>query len=235
MVSEVMMDLEEWEAAVGPQPADGGQWEFGGHDDLFRSLFEWSGLCMACVDPAQRVVEANEEFFRVINRSPAEVHGRDVVELLHPGFGFGLQRQLARLADGQRERFTDHVVVLRHGGGAVPGCLTGIAVGAGARQPLLLVLFTPYQQVDGPPAVSGPKTRLTDVGARVLEGVAAGVSTVQLASQLYLSRQGVEYHVGAMLRRLEVPNRAALVSKSYELGILSPGTWPPRVVPHMVK
>jgi PAS domain S-box-containing protein len=234
-VSERMTGLAERPLTVDPHASDREQRRPGGHDDLFRSLFEWSGLCIACVDPTQRVVEANAEFFRVFNRSSTEVHGRDVVDLLHPGFGVSLRRELARLVDGRRARFTENVIVLRHGGGAVSGDLTGIAVGAGGRPSLLLVLFAPYQAVDGPPSMPGTDALLTDVGARILEGVAAGVSTVRLAAQLYLSRQGVEYHVGAMLRRLNVPNRAALVSKAYELGILSVGTWPPRVVPHMVK
>lgn len=234
-MAERMTGVAQRPLAVGPRASDRERRRVGGHDELFRSLFVWSGLCIACVDPARRVVEANAEFFRVFDRASAQVHGRDIVELLHPGFGTSLRRQLSLLVDGRRERFTQNVVVPRDDGGAVSGDLTGIAVGAGGRPSLLLVLFTPYQAVDGPPSMPGKDALLTDVGARILEGVAAGVSTAKLAAQLYLSRQGVEYHVGAMLRRLNVPNRAALVSKAYELGIFGLGTWPPKVAPHMVK
>lgn len=172
----------------------------------------------------------------MFNRTPAGVHGRDVAEFLQPQFGAGLRRQLARLAEGRRDRFTENVVVLRQDGGAVPGELTAIAVGDNAGRPnLMLVVFAPYRAVSGPSASAGREPLLTDVDARILEGVAAGASTVQLASQLYLSRQGVEYHVSVMLRRLDVPNRPALVSRAYALGILGLGTWPPRVVPERVK
>jgi len=58
---------------------------------------------------------------------------------------------------------------------------------------------------------------------------------VQLASKLYLSRQGVEYHVGAMLRKFKSPNRSALVSKAYSQGILSIGHWPPKVIPQYIR
>jgi DNA-binding CsgD family transcriptional regulator len=50
--------------------------------------------------------------------------------------------------------------------------------------------------------------------------------------RLFLSRQAVDYRIGAMLRKLAVPNRAALVSKAYALGLLEQADWPPRVPPH---
>lgn len=70
---------------------------------------------------------------------------------------------------------------------------------------------------------------LSTLAARVLEGVAAGESSAQLASRLYLSRQGVEYHVSALLRKLNAPNRACLVSSAFTLGVLRTDCWPPRV------
>jgi DNA-binding CsgD family transcriptional regulator len=76
---------------------------------------------------------------------------------------------------------------------------------------------------------------LTKMDARVLEGVAAGISTVQLALMLHLSRGGVEYHVTMLLRRLKVSNRPALVSKAYSMGIFRVGSWPPRVLPDFVQ
>ncbi|WP_374754056.1 LuxR C-terminal-related transcriptional regulator, partial [Streptomyces sp. SM12] len=45
--------------------------------------------------------------------------------------------------------------------------------------------------------------------------MASGLSTVQLASRLHLSRQGVEYRVSSLLRRLRAPNRVALVARAY--------------------
>ncbi|QMU70741.1 LuxR C-terminal-related transcriptional regulator [Streptacidiphilus sp. P02-A3a] len=77
--------------------------------------------------------------------------------------------------------------------------------------------------------------RLTALGACILEGVASGASTAELAAALYLSRQGVEYHIGLMLRQFKVPNRAALVSRAHSLGVLSVGSWPPRVMADFVE
>ncbi|WP_228985003.1 LuxR C-terminal-related transcriptional regulator, partial [Streptomyces sp. DH12] len=82
-------------------------------------------------------------------------------------------------------------------------------------------------------AVCGPV--LTALDAQVLEGVASGESTVQLASRLYLSRQGIEYRVGQMLRRFDAPNRPALVARAHALGMFATGQWPPRVLPERVR
>ncbi|WP_237774550.1 LuxR C-terminal-related transcriptional regulator [Actinosynnema sp. ALI-1.44] len=78
-------------------------------------------------------------------------------------------------------------------------------------------------------------TTLSVLSAKVLEGVAVGSSTVQLASELYLSRQGVEYHVNLMLRKFQVPNRAALVSRVYSMGIFDHTAWPPAVLPEYIR
>jgi DNA-binding CsgD family transcriptional regulator len=76
---------------------------------------------------------------------------------------------------------------------------------------------------------------LSETDARVLEGVATGYSTLSLADRLFLSRQGVDYHVGTLLRRFRCPNRPALVAKAYAQGVLRPGAWPPRVVTDFVR
>lgn len=205
-------------------------------DDLFRSLFERSGVCIASLDPTYRVLEANADLFHLLDRSAPEVTGREFTDLLHPGVRAGLRRQFAKLAEGKRGRFSEHVVAMRPDGTVVAGNLTAVSVRANSRvAATTLVLIIPSNPAKSGRVVVDHSKVLTDVDARILEGVAAGVSTVQMASQLYLSRQGVEYHVSAMLRKLKAPNRPALVAKAYALGILSVATWPPRVLPDYVK
>ncbi|MEU3859695.1 LuxR C-terminal-related transcriptional regulator [Streptomyces sp. NPDC028722] len=88
---------------------------------------------------------------------------------------------------------------------------------------------------DGAGAERRGEQMLSELDARVLEGVASGASTVQLASRLYMSRQGVEYRVGRLLRRFDAPNRPALVARAHGLGMFSVGQWPPRVLPDFVE
>ncbi|MDP9796803.1 DNA-binding NarL/FixJ family response regulator [Catenuloplanes nepalensis] len=73
------------------------------------------------------------------------------------------------------------------------------------------------------------KLSLSELDARIIESIAAGERTVHIANKVYLSRQGVEYHVSKLLQNLRVPNRPALIAKVYSLGILTVGTWPPEV------
>ncbi|BCJ50224.1 hypothetical protein Asp14428_16990 [Actinoplanes sp. NBRC 14428] len=71
--------------------------------------------------------------------------------------------------------------------------------------------------------------------ARVLEGIAAGLSTADIGAELHLTVRGVEYHVSSLLRRTSSTNRAGLVGRAHALGILLPGSWPPRVDPALVR
>ncbi|MFG3051469.1 LuxR C-terminal-related transcriptional regulator [Kitasatospora sp. NPDC048239] len=73
------------------------------------------------------------------------------------------------------------------------------------------------------------RTELSEMEARIIESIAAGQRTADIARNIYLSRQGVEFHVSKMLQRLRVPNRPALVAKAYSMGILSAASWPPKV------
>ncbi|TDV47987.1 helix-turn-helix transcriptional regulator [Actinophytocola oryzae] len=204
--------------------------------DVFRSFFERSGMCVAHLDRTLRVVAANADFLRQFGRSPAEVYGRDFCGLLHPSVREKVDQQLVRLADNQRRRFAEQVVALRPGDTAMTGELTGFAVHPESGPVESLVVLVRPDAASRDSCLAARHTKLlTDMDARILEGVAAGVSTVQLASMLYLSRGGVEYHVSALLRKLKVKNRPALVSKAYSMGIFGVGSWPPRVLPEFLK
>ncbi|GAA3464775.1 helix-turn-helix transcriptional regulator [Saccharothrix longispora] len=215
-------------------PSDGGRPDSG--RGVYRSFFERSGMCVAHLNRSLRILEANADFYRQFGRGPAELSDREFCDLLHPSVRERLGQQLSRLADGQRPRFADRVVALRPGDSALSGELTGFAVhGEAGRVDSVMVLVRPEKSPDDGHLVSGKAKLLTAMDARILEGVAAGVSTVQLAATLYLSRGGVEYHVSTLLRKLKVKNRPALVSKAYSMGIFGVGSWPPRVLPEYVK
>ncbi|GGL80060.1 hypothetical protein GCM10010129_24600 [Streptomyces fumigatiscleroticus] len=201
--------------------------------------------CTAHVDPRLDIVGADPGFCRLFGRTPADTCGRGLYDLLHSSAPAVLDRHFARLAEGRCDRVTEQVVGLT-GGGKVFSCeLTAIAVhGVSGDLTGVVVLVEPDEDVPGkdvPGAGTGePAARhkghlLSKIDAQVLEGVAGGASTIQLAARLHLSRQGVEYHVGLMLRRFKAPNRAALVARAHALGMLSAGHWPPRVLPEFIK
>jgi PAS domain S-box-containing protein len=204
--------------------------------DVFRSLLERSGLCLASLDLNLRVVEANDDFVAQFGHSRDTLRGRSFYELLHPGVHGPMRRQFERLLDGRRHRFVEHLAGVGPRDAVFTGDVTGIAVHAPSGELALIVVVVNPEKNDDANAVVVDRNRiLTELDARILEGIATGESTVRLASRLFLSRQGVEYHVGTMLKKLKAPNRAALVSRAYSLGVLSVASWPPKVSPDYVK
>ena len=71
-----------------------------------------------------------------------------------------------------------------------------------------------------PPAGPSPVPRFDPPASEVLSLVAAGRTNVQIAATLHMSRQAVNYHVGRMMRVVGASNRAALVARAYETGLL---------------
>jgi DNA-binding CsgD family transcriptional regulator len=62
----------------------------------------------------------------------------------------------------------------------------------------------------------------------VLLRTAAGMSARETAEKLHISRRTVEYHVGAILKRLNAENTVQAVSWCYAIGVLLPRSWPPQ-------
>ncbi|WP_341829357.1 LuxR C-terminal-related transcriptional regulator [Streptomyces cyanogenus] len=202
---------------------------------MFRSLFERSGVGMAALDSHSRIRRANDAMLALLDRDTSEVRDIAFTDLLHPDSRSRLRVGFDQLRLGRTGRLTEYVKVPRPEN-AVGGNLTALRMRADARadSPLLVLVQLDPPTPECPPGGARP-TLLGEMEARILEKVAAGASTVQLAGQLHLSCKGIEYHVSAMLRKLDVPNRPALVSRAYTLGILSSGSWPPRVQQEYVK
>ncbi|WP_262702376.1 MULTISPECIES: LuxR C-terminal-related transcriptional regulator [Streptomyces] len=191
---------------------------------------------MATLAPDLHVVAGDEDFFRHFGASSAELCGRSLFDLLHPSTPSVLREHFSRLHDGRRTRFTERVLGYHSRGQVFSGKLTGTAIqGRSDRLAAIVVMVKPdAERPEEEPTPTSQKL-LSPLEARILEGVATGASTVQMAAKLYLSRQGVEYHVGSMLRKMKAPNRAALVSRAYAAGMLTVGTWPARVRPEFIK
>jgi ATP/maltotriose-dependent transcriptional regulator MalT len=71
--------------------------------------------------------------------------------------------------------------------------------------------------------------RLSAVDGRlhqVLTGIARGLSNAEIAAELHITDDTVKTHVHRLLKRLEVPTRAAAVQRGWELGLLGHTTEP---------
>ncbi|MCA2219062.1 helix-turn-helix transcriptional regulator [Jidongwangia harbinensis] len=205
-------------------------------DEAARHLGE-AGVGVAQLDRTLTIEHANQDFFRQFGSSATELCGRDFRELVHPSVRRPVVRRFAGLLDGKQHRFSSRLIGVRPDQSPLTGTLTGMVVrGDAPDATAVLVLVHPQDEVADEARVMIPQSKLFgQVDAQILEGIAAGQSTISLASRLYLSRQGVEYHVSGLLRKMRVPNRAALVSRAYSMGVLTVGIWPPKVIHEYVK
>jgi DNA-binding CsgD family transcriptional regulator len=193
---------------------------------------------LASLDASLAVLAADAGFLRQFGGTSAEICGRSIYDLLRPSASPALDGHFTRLTEGRSSHFTEQVVGVRGPDEVFSAELTGVAVHSEATPVVCTVVLRPDEGPPPPPAEDAPRLGregLSPLGARILEGVAGGASTEQLGARLYLSRQGVEYHVGQMLRQLRVPNRAALVARAHSEGMFAPGVWPPRILPGFVK
>ncbi|GLZ53143.1 hypothetical protein Acsp07_27600 [Actinomycetospora sp. NBRC 106378] len=192
--------------------------------------------CTVSLDRSLRIVAANDETFRVFRDAvPGDLCGTSFCDLLDPSVRALARAGLERLFDGQNARMRRTPVTLLGRGADVRGHLTATAVvrTAGHVDGVVAVLDPEGGGRSASP--TGPSRQLTDMDAKILQGVASGASTVQLAANLFLSRGGVEYHVTSLLRRFKVKNRPALISKAYAQGLFEIGAWPPHVLPDHVQ
>jgi DNA-binding CsgD family transcriptional regulator len=206
------------------------------YGDIFLSIVENVGAGLAVVDPLLRIQENNPTFAEQCGHRDGELRGLSLCELLHPSVRQHVGRQFERLVERRNVSFVERQAALWATQPRFVGMMTGIAVhNAVGQVEAIVVLVYPDKADHGHRTLISPKKVLTEINARILEGVAVGIPTVQLASRLYLSRQGVEYHVSSMLRQFKVPNRAALVSKAYSMGMFKIGLWPPKVVTDYIR
>ncbi|HEY0451018.1 LuxR C-terminal-related transcriptional regulator [Actinophytocola sp.] len=207
---------------------------FGGdtepRDGVFRTVFDRAGVRVAALDHNLLIADASSDFAGEFGRTVAGLRGVSFPALLHPSVRERLVQQLMRLVEGQRQRFVERVLAPLSGSAVFGGELTGFVVHSEANRVNGLLIVLRSEPMERGTVVVGKRKLLSEMDARILEGVAAGASTVQLAALLYLSCGGVEYHLTALLRAMKVGNRSALVSKAYSMGLFGVGTWPPRVL-----
>ncbi|MEW2492726.1 MULTISPECIES: LuxR C-terminal-related transcriptional regulator [Streptomyces] len=197
-----------------------------------------SSISLARLDQALTIQQASEGFFWQFGGSSAELCGRTFSDLVHPSVQQPLMRQFSGLIEGRRDRFATDVIAVGRDDATFTVPLTALMVRGGLPDESSILVMMPGAEAESADSevVSGrSKKLLSPIDARILEGIASGLSTIPLASRLHLSRQGIEYHVTCLLRKLRVPNRAALVSRAYSMGVLKVGVWPPKVVQDFIK
>lgn len=176
----------------------------------------------AFLGPRAEIHLASPAFAGHLGVTPHELAGQDLITYFDPESQHALRARFGSLP-AYGGCFEEHAVVVLpdHGRERMRVCVYGFR---GA----FLATLVPAPEPKRAAIV------LTELDARILEAIASGESTMFIGTRLFLSRQGVNYHIGNMLRMFKVANRAALISRAYSAGVLDPASWPPRVAaPHV--
>jgi hypothetical protein len=96
--------------------------------NIARSLFNWSGLCLANLDPAHRLVEANVEFFQHFGGSSRERQGQSFYDLIHPASRERVRRKFDKLARAGYSHFTEQFIGIGPRKHCFTGMMRGVAV-----------------------------------------------------------------------------------------------------------
>jgi DNA-binding CsgD family transcriptional regulator len=97
-----------------------------------------------------------------------------------------------------------------------PAEISSVAIAGGDRCHAVFGVVLPRRR--HPPKT--PPPMLTPRQAEVLALIASGMSTVQIAHSLHLSRETVRNHVRNILRELRVHSRVEAVALAYRAGLL---------------
>ncbi|MEU6512349.1 PAS domain-containing protein [Streptomyces sp. NPDC046942] len=197
--------------------------------DTTRALFDRAWTPILVTDPAGIVRDANPSAARLTGR-PTEVLTGTLLRHLIPHEVCALlgARRVAR-PDG----YVDATAALARADGQwVPVRIVTWPAGPPGGNliccliPLIPSAATPPAQRRPRPA-SSPVT-VTAPEARILEGLALGLTNADLSRTLHLSRQGLDYRIGRLRRKLAAGTRPALVARAYVVGLLDIAAWPPR-------
>ena len=177
-----------------------------------------------CYTEGFRVRVVNPAFGEAVGVARERLRDRPLLDVLTAVDPAAVEQLAETLLRRQHGRFPLRVR-WTIGGHAQTGQLTVELVDEALLGELPLLVFLHVDHVE---LQREPPMALEPIAARILELAASGVTTSVVARQVGLTVDGVNYHLGRLCRRLDAPNRVALVARAYALGLLDPSTWPPR-------
>lgn len=227
-VGEVLLDLS---------PQDQARRELAASDQRYRAIFDGAEICIILVDLDGRIVDANAASKRLTGRSRSELRGRFIGAVTTRADTEAHLPLWNELRAGRRSRY-DRPMTLRPADGSLhpARCTMTLIRDETGRPGGGLGLAMPVVP-DADPVPAAGDLRLSGPQAAVLERLAAGRGIREIASELGLSRRGVDYRTAQLRRTLRMPGAAGvaataaeLVARAFALGVLDTATWPPAVV-----
>lgn len=200
--------------------------------DTTRALFDRAWTPLLVTDTSDVVCDANAAAARLLGRPVEALAGRPLRMFLPLETCTLLTARRAARPEG----YVDAAATLtRRDGQRLPVRVVSWSAGPPDRDVVCCVFPLGRSPAAPPPRRRSPSAaraagpvRVTPAEARILEGLALGLTNVDLGHELHLSRQGLDYHIDRLRRRLAARTRPALVARAYVTGLLDHAAWPPR-------
>ena len=168
-----------------------------------------------------RFVHMNAAAERASGMSNTQMLGGHITDLLPPEARKNVSALFRRAAE--RGEPTDFETVFIDGSGQLRGVRAqhlplrsgGTIVG------VLILAFDAPRPLSGPIGLE-PHPRLTPRQREILDLIASGLSTSEIAQQLTLSTETVRNHLRSLFRALNVHTRLEAIAAARRLGLLSP-------------
>ena len=177
---------------------------------------------LAFLDDQVVIRRASAEFAEFLGAAPRDLIGQDFAALFDEDVAPMVRGRCRALLTGGNGGFVDRMPLRRSG--VVRALVEVVVIEFGG------VLVASLRALAPP---RGGALKLDEIDARILEAIARGESTQSIAGALFLSKQAINYRIGNLLRRFNVANRAALVSRALFVGVLDTRSWPPRLYPDL--
>jgi PAS domain S-box-containing protein len=203
-------------------------------DELYAGLFERSCIPIAIYGLDHKLRDANPAYCRLLRYERHAIVGKDIRQLVTPGTTAMYADRWVDVITGRRDGYHMMTSGVRSDGTITTGqTIVSLVRDADGRPAKIYAVSDPtlVWDDDSPSGARvGEAGQLTGRELDVLEGIAEGLSSQELAARFSISAKGVEYHVQKLLKAFDARSRPALVGRAYATGALITGRWPPRAV-----
>ncbi|MFF4382677.1 helix-turn-helix transcriptional regulator [Kitasatospora sp. NPDC001547] len=212
----------------GPVPDDGLEAAVIWRNRALR-LLDHVPLPIAVCEFGGRILIVNRAMAAEFGRLPGQLRDRRILEFFTLRDSGTLEALTEAVRLHRRSQYPARVSWTPADGRERQGEMTVALVGDTPEQtPSLLLSLNAAEPAGEAAPPPGPRAGASPVEARILAAAARGDTTAQIAREIGVTPDGVNYHLARLSRRWRVPNRTALVARAYATGVLLPGSWPPQ-------
>ncbi|HEX5247936.1 MAG TPA: LuxR C-terminal-related transcriptional regulator [Gaiellaceae bacterium] len=187
--------------------------------DLDVTLIDRLGVPASLHDVEGRFVHMNKSAEQVLGKPIAELRGHRFTEPLAPEARESVEAHFRRAVE--RREPADFETLFVDANGEVRGVRAQhLPLVEGDAVVGVLILGFDVRQSASRPAID-PAPRLTPRQREILELLASGSSTAEIAQQLTLSTETVRNHLRSVLRELNAHTRVEAIAAAQRLGLLA--------------